>query len=181
MTTYISILRGINVSGKNLIKMNLLQDMYKDSGFRNVKTYIQSGNVVFESEETFKGEIERILTNGIWKKFAVNVPVILREKSELKVILEQNPFLHQSKYSIDNLYITLLSKIPEKKFLEVLNNRSYLPDEYAIINKTIYLFCPNGYGKTKLSNNFFENKLKVIATTRNLKTLTELVRISESD
>lgn len=179
MKTYISILRGINVSGKNLIRMNSLKEMYEGLGLQKVKTYIQSGNVVFQSPETNLEELERIILESILKRFAANVPVLVQEASELKKILALNPFLNEIKEDIGKLYITFLSKSPEKQFSESIENGSYLPDKYIIVDRTIYLFCPNGYGTTKLSNNFFENKLKIKATTRNLRTLMELVKLAD--
>lgn len=179
MNTYISILRGVNVSGKNLIKMNSLKEMYEEMGFQNVKTYIQSGNVVFQGLEVSLKELEKSISEAILKRFALNVPVLVREYSELKSILSLNPFLNDPKEDITKLYITFLSTPPEKHFIERIDNESYLPDKFIIIERTIYLSCPNGYGNTKLNNNFFENKLAVNATTRNLKTLTELVKIAD--
>ncbi len=179
MKTYISILRGINVSGKNLIKMNSLQEMFEGLGFQNVKTYIQSGNVIFQSSEAHLEVLERLISEEILVRFKVNVPVLVREASELKNILTRNPFINEIKDDFSKLHITFLSTSPEKQFIESIDNNSYLPDKYIIVEKSIYLFCPNGYGITKLSNNFFENKLKVKATTRNLRTLKELVKLSE--
>jgi len=181
MKTYISILRGINVSGKNLIRMNSLQEMYEGLGFQKVKTYIQSGNVVFQSPETNLEELERIISESILKRFAANVPVLVREASELKNILTRNPFVNEIKEDIGKLHITFLSKSPEKQFLQGIENGSYLPDKYIIVDRAIYLFCPKGYGTTRLSNNFFENKLKVKATTRNLRTVMELVKLSDQN
>lgn len=179
MRTYISILRGINVSGKNLIKMNSLQEMYEDLGFQNVKTYIQSGNVVFQSVEVNSDELEQTISDGIVKRFTANVPVLVLEVSELKNILEQNPFLKDDKDDISKLHITFLSESPNKLLVDKIGDSSFLPDEYFIKGEAIYLFCPNGYGKTKLSNSFFETKLKVKATTRNLRTAMELVKIGD--
>jgi uncharacterized protein (DUF1697 family) len=177
MKTYISILRGINVSGKNIIKMNSLLEMYEGKGFKHVTTYIQSGNVIFQSEETNIAELEESISEEIAKRFKFNVPVLIREASDLKHVLAQNPFLEKG--DIDHLYITLLSRSPESHFLQSIQNITYLPDGFVIKDRAVFLKCPNGYGRTKLNNNFFENKLKVSATTRNLKTLTELVKISE--
>ena len=179
MNTYISILRGINVSGKNLIKMNFLKEMYEDMDFQNVRTYIQSGNVVFKGLEINLQELEKSISEAILKRFALNVPVLVCESSALKSILSLNPFLNDSKEDIAKLYITFLSTSPEKPFIERIDSESYLPDKFYIIESTVYLFCPNGYGNTKLNNNFFENKLGVTATTRNLKTLMELVKIAD--
>ena len=179
MKTYISILRGINVGGKNLIKMNSLLELYEDLGFQDVKTYIQSGNVVFRSKNYQLEELEQIITAGVLKRFGLSVPVLIREHAELKNILSMNPFLKELKADISYFHITFLSKSPGNLFLQILKNNSYLPDEYIIKDKTIYLMCPNGYGKTKLTNNFFENKSGEKATTRNLKTLFELVKIGD--
>jgi len=179
MKTYISILRGINVSGKNLIKIDSLKEMYECLGFLNVKTYIQSGNVVFQSVETKLEELELLISDGIFNRFTFNVPVFVREVSELKDILARNPFLKEPEEDISKLHFTFLSKVPEKQYVESIGNSSYLPDRYFITERTVYLFFPNGYGKTKLNNNFFENKLKVKATTRNLRTLMELVKLGD--
>jgi len=109
MKTNISILRGINVSGKNLIKMNSLKEMYESRGFRNVTTYIQSGNVVFQSVETNLGELEQVISESILKRFAATVLVLVREVSELKNILVQNPLLQEIKDDFTKLHITFLS------------------------------------------------------------------------
>jgi len=179
MKTYISILRGINVGGKNLIKMSSLKEVYESMGFQNVMTYIQSGNVIFQSVEMNLDELEMLIYDGILKRYALKVPVLVRGVSELKNILAQNPFLAEIKDDITKLHITFLSKAPEKHFLESIDNLVHLPDKFYTMERTIYLFCPNGYGNTKLNNNFFENKLKVIATTRNLRTLMELVKLCD--
>jgi uncharacterized protein (DUF1697 family) len=180
MNTYISILRGINVSGKNLIKIDSLKEIYEDLGFQKVQTYIQSGNVVFQSDESRIEELERKIYEAILKQFILNVPVLVREASELKEILDRNPFLPLFKEDISKLHITFLSAYPEKHLVSGIENGSYLPDKYFLLQRCIYLFCPNGYGRTKLSNNFFENKLKVKATTRNLKTLMQLVKLAQA-
>ena len=180
MKTYISILRGINVSGKNLIKIDSLKEMYEGLDFQHVKTYIQSGNIVFQSEETRIEELERKISEAILNRFILNVPVLVREASELKNILDSNPFLPLLKEETSMLHITFLSTHPEKQLVTGIENGSYLPDKYFISERCVYLYCPNGYGRTKLSNNFFENKLKVKATTRNLNTLIQLVTLAQT-
>jgi len=178
MKTYISILRGINVSGKNLIKMDALKAMYSGLGFLNITTYIQSGNVVFQSEHTDAAVIGQLISDGILNRFELNVPVLIRENAELKAILSDNPFLNGGGEDISKLHITFLSELPEESRVQSIINGSYNPDEFLINGKTVYLSCPNGYGNTKLSNGFFESKLKVTATTRNLRTIFELERIA---
>jgi uncharacterized protein (DUF1697 family) len=107
------------------------------------------------------------------------VPVFVREYFDLKKIVSLNPFLKEMGGDISHLHITFLSNSPGILFFQILKNNSYLPDQYSINDRTIYLLCPNGYGKTKLTNNFFENKSGERATTRNLKTIMELVKIGE--
>jgi uncharacterized protein (DUF1697 family) len=178
LKTYISILRGINVASHNIIKMDALRKMYEELGFSNVQSYIQSGNVVFNGNETQIELLEEKIQAEILKRFTFEVPVIVIEKSELKSILNQNPFVDGK--DISKLYVTILAQKVDFGIVEKLNKEIYLPDEFDCRERAIYLYCPNGYGQTKLNNNFFENKLKVVATTRNLNTMTELVRMSEN-
>jgi uncharacterized protein (DUF1697 family) len=153
--------------------------MYESMGFKNVRTYIQSGNVVFQSTEIQANKLEKRISGEISKHFALNVAVLLREKTELERIVQQNPFTKDQEPPMDKLYFTFLMQEPSKEGLDKLAMAGSSPDKYSIIGKTIYLLCAGSYGNTKLSNTFFENKLKVTATTRNLKTLSELLRICD--
>ncbi len=177
MHTYISILRGINVSGQKIIKMTALQLLYQNLGFKNVCTYIQSGNVIFQEKETTKQDLGKKICNEILNSFGFEVPVLVMELKEVKEIIQKNPFLINRKEEINHLHLTFLSSTPLKENIAKIQEIKSISDEFII--KVIYLFCPNGYGKTKLTNNFFENKLKVTATTRNYKTTNELVNIAE--
>ena len=179
MNTYISILRGINVSGHRMIKMKALQELYERMGFRNVRTYIQSGNVVFDHEPTETVKLEKEISGKILSTFGFEVPVIVLTKTELSAISTQNAFIGNRNEDISKLHVTVLSGQPEKQLAEHIGEGAYLPDEFYIHGRAVYLFCPNGYGNTKLSNTFFEKKLKVLATTRNWKTVLELLKMSE--
>jgi uncharacterized protein (DUF1697 family) len=179
MNTYISILRGINVSGHRMIKMKALQEMYERLGFQKVRTYIQSGNVVFENKSSETGALEKMISGEILGSFGFEVPVIVLEKEELVNISMHNAFIRDRNEDISRLHVTVLSRAPENHLVDNIGKEAFLPDEFHIIGKVVYLFCPNGYGNTKLSNTFFENKLKVQATTRNWKTVLELVKMSE--
>jgi uncharacterized protein (DUF1697 family) len=179
MQTYIAILRGINVSGSKLIKMEELRNVLTSSGFRNVQTYIQSGNVIFREEKTNASELEKRIAEIISDRFNFYVPVIVVEITELKSILDHNPFLNDKSREAEYLHITFLSEVPGYEKAEGINKIMVQNDEFKIFGKAVYLYCPGGYGKTKLNNSFFENKLKVTATTRNWKTSNELLKISE--
>lgn len=180
MKTYIVILRGINVSGHKMIKMEALRTMFESLNFKNVKTYIQSGNVVFRFKETNVDKIEKKIANKIQEEFGFEIPVMVKELDEIKTVLKNNPFINKRKEDITKLHVTFLNDVPAKDAIDKIKEGQYVPDEFISDGKNIYLFCPNGYGNTKLSNNFFENKLKLVATTRNWKTISELVSIGEN-
>lgn len=180
MKTYVTILRGINVSGHNMIKMADLKKMFETLPFENVRTYIQSGNIVFNAKPENDQDLEKLIHETIQKTFSFSVPVIVLEEKELKKIQQHNPFLTVRNEDVTKLHVTFMNAIPENNLVEKLKEiAQFLPDEWTLDGKAIYLFCPNGYGKTKLNNNFFENKLKVTATTRNWKTVNELVSMSD--
>ncbi len=178
LTTYVSLLRGINVSGHKIIKMDDLRQSFAELEFQNIRTYIQSGNVIFQDEDSDVQNLEKIIQNKIFDKFRLEVPVLVKEITELKEIINNNPFTSR-KDAIAHSHVTFLSSKPLKEDIDNISDVEFFPDEFVIIDKIIYLFCPNGYGKTRLTNNFFETKLKVSATTRNLKTLNKLVNIAE--
>jgi uncharacterized protein (DUF1697 family) len=175
MHTYISILRGINVSGQKKIIMADLVKLYEDLGFTDVKTYIQSGNVVFNSTKKVSNSmLVKQIETKINEIYGFLVPVIIRTVDDLSKIIASNPFKNETS---ENLYITFLSNLPNSNHLENLTELNYLLDEFIVIEKEIYLNV-SSYGTTKLSNSFFENKLKVTATTRNWNTVNKLLAIS---
>ncbi len=181
MKTYISILRGINVGGNKSIKMEALRDMCESLGFKNVKTYIQSGNIIFHYKNSNIENLETLIQQAIAKQFQFDVPVIVREANDLQFLLSNNPFLNKRKEDIKNLHVTFLSQEPSSSDIKSITHQQFMPDEFIVNKNIVYVFCPNGYGNTKLNNNFFENKLKVKATTRNWKTVMELAKLSESN
>jgi uncharacterized protein (DUF1697 family) len=178
MQVYIGILRGINVSGQKMIKMPELKAHLEKAGLVNVLIYIQSGNVVFEYKKESSGKLQELIKTVIAKKFGFDVPVIVKTSEELIEVSQNNPFINKRKADIEKLHVTFLSEEPKKELLEKFIPPANIPGEYAFSGKAIYLLCPNGYGQTKLTNNFFENKLKVTATTRNWKTVLKLAEMA---
>lgn len=178
MTTYISILRGINVGGQRIIKMNALQQMFTDLNFQNTQTYIQSGNVIFQSETMKCQDLEKEISKKILERFGFEVPVIVKTLEELQTIVANNPFSKDSSKDQSCLHVTFLSESPKESDFEKIKQGDYQSDEFKLEAKTVFLCCRNGYGKTKLTNGFFESKLKVVATTRNWKTTQELLNIA---
>jgi len=171
---YIAFFRGINVSGQRKIKMSELKTMFQKYGFKNIQTYIQSGNVLFESTLK-KSEIKSKLENAVKKEYGFYVPIEIKTDSEIKNIYNSSPFKEiENEENGTKILVTFLSKKPLENNL--LNLMDYVkePEKLTVLENTIYLYCPNGYGKSKLSNNFIESKLKLEATTRNWKTITKL-------
>jgi uncharacterized protein (DUF1697 family) len=180
MSKFIALLRGINVSGQKLIKMSDLKSLFEDLNFTKVQTYIQSGNVIFSAKEKSNKKVEDKISSAIKSKFGFDVHVVLVTPEEIEHIIQSNPFLKKKK-DAEKLYVIFLSENPSAENIKKLNTIDYSPEEYIIDVRYIYLFVPNGYGKAKLNNNFFENKLKVFGTTRNWKTVNKLFGLSISD
>lgn len=179
MTTYIALLRGINVSGHNKIKMVELKQLFIDLGFNEVTSYIQSGNVIFASNEKNISKIEKNIKEAIKKKFEYDLKVLVITKNELETVYTTNPYLERDDIDITKICVTFLSEIPTADNIQQIEKftSSYM-DEFKIIEKHIFLHCPTGFARTKLTNNLFERKLKSDATTRNWKTITKLVELS---
>ena len=180
MNKVISILRGINVSGHNKIPMSELKSLYEELKFKNVTTYIQSGNVIFSTEQTDFTVLSKQIEKIIFKKYGFDAPVILRNINELQAIVNTNPFLKIKDIDIEKLHVSFLSNYPTKDYLEKIKTYHHESDVFIIKGKEAFVFCPNGYGKTKFTNIFFETKLKVTATTRNWRTINELLRIASA-
>lgn len=174
MKTYMSLLRGINVGGRNKIKMADLKNLYEKLGFQNIETYIQSGNVIFKSEEPDIRLLENKIKNQILADFGYSIHILIKKTDIIKTVVDSNPYLKDRNEDIKLLCVTFLSEIPAPELLDNLKDFQYKEDEFFIQDDLIFLFTPGGYGKTKLSNNFFEKKLKISATTRNWKTVLKL-------
>ena len=161
-------LRGINVSGQKKIRMADLKSLYELLGFGNVQTYVQSGNVIFDSPEQDAAKLRSSIEAQIETVFGFSVPVLIRTAVDFKRIIENHPFAQEEEIRV---LVTFLYEQPEASTWSELSNYKDHVDKFVLGKQEIFLFCPGGYGKTKLSNNFFEKKLGVIATTRNWKTI----------
>lgn len=179
MKTYIALLRGINVTGHNKIKMFELKSLFIDLGFKNITTYIQSGNIIFETNKLDTNNIEQQITLAVKKHFNYTINVLVITVNHLKTIFNSNPFLKIENIDITKLHVTILKNKPNLESVPQIENFiKNNDDEFEILDKNIYIYCPNGYGKTKLNNNLFEKKLQSVATTRNWKTISKLVELS---
>ena len=173
----IAILRGINVGGKRKILMADLKVLFAGLGFRNISTYIQSGNVLFESDEaldelSFAEKIEA----AILEQYGFEVPVMVFSGEYLKSAIAVNPYVDGSE-DITKLHCTFLKEEPDSDNLKKIDSVDSGDDRCTIIGKCAFICCEGKYHQSKLSNTFFEKKLKVAATTRNWKTVLKLVEL----
>jgi uncharacterized protein (DUF1697 family) len=178
---YIAILRGINVGTGRKVPMADLKKLCGSLGLKNVQTYIQSGNLVFELAQPEPiSALETRLQKAFSETFGFEIPVLIRTSEEWAESVAQNPFLKEENVDIERLHLTCLKELPSPELLEKIKTFQYLPDRYEIIGRDVFIFCAAGYGTSKLTNSFFESKLKTSATTRNWKTvmqLNEMVKI----
>lgn len=172
MKTYIVLLRGVMPSGKNSIKMAFLREILEQADFKNVKTYIQSGNVILQSPLT-AGEVAQKVYSVILEKNSSDLPVIVKTADEIERVLNENPF--GEGYDISRVFFTLSNETADNELVQEIKNQDLGDEKIAFGKHAIYLYLPKDASRTKLNNNFVEKKLKITATTRNFNTLTKLV------
>jgi uncharacterized protein (DUF1697 family) len=178
MESYISLLRGINVSGKNLIPVSRLKALYESLGFKSATSYIQSGNLVFISKKRPSLQLSNRIEDAIKANFKADVPVIVKTVAEMGEIIRSNPFLKNKKYLPGSLHVSFLAEFPRQDLVDSVEKYSSPPDDFRIRGTVVYLYCPEGYGRTKLSNQFFEKRLAVKSTTRNWRTISVLFKLA---
>lgn len=139
-------------------------------------TYIQSGNIVFKSEEKDTKKIAKSIEEFIENHYTFKVPVLVFSQTELQNVAIKNPFVEREN-DTTKLHVTFLDSQPKKELLRKIDDEKYQSDEFHVDGENIYLYCPDGYGMTKFSTVFFEKKLSVTATTRNWKTITSLIEL----
>ncbi|MGF7117292.1 DUF1697 domain-containing protein [Methanobacterium oryzae] len=176
---YIALLRGINIGRENRIKMADLRTIFESMGFKNVKTYLQSGNVIFDNKFIDNVKIAEDIERKVSRTFGFAVNAVIRTDNEFENIINNNPFINDSNIGLDKLHVTFLKEAFDKETILDLNLNKEENEKFEIKGSEIYLYLPNGYARTKLTNNTFERKLKIIATTRNWKTVNKLLELSK--
>ncbi|WP_139956407.1 DUF1697 domain-containing protein [Flavicella sediminum] len=175
MTTFIVLLRGINVSGKNRLKMQDLLAMLAKHQLKNCQSYIQSGNLIVKTKLS-KGDLKNLIEEQLLQEFSIETEALVFSKVELLQICTSINYQNEP---TKERYYTFLTRTPNKECLLAAASIDTANDSFVCNETTIYIHCPGGYGKTKLSNNFFEKKLKCKATTRNYNTLNKLLLLSQ--
>lgn len=179
MKTYIALLRGINVSGQKIIKMELLRKALAELDFANVSTYIQSGNILFRSPISDPKKLEKQIHDLIEKRFRFDVSVIVVTPEDLESVIAKNPFAGEN-IAEPQPYVAFLSDIPADENIAVLSAMDFQKDRFRPIGRTLYLHYADGAGTTKLSNAVIEKKLQLTSTTRNWKTVKKLIELAEN-
>lgn len=174
---YIILLRAVNVSGKNILKMAELKTVLSKAGFENCQTYIQSGNILLESALS-KNEIKVKIEHLILEHFNLSIESFVLTAKELTEAIKNNPF---DKTTPGNkLFITFLSQIPLTENINLLRTIDLGKEEYHIHGDILYFYVPDGMSNSKLSNSFIENKLKLKSTGRNLNTIQKLIQLTQN-
>lgn len=171
MANYISMLRGINVSGQKKILMKDLRAMYEALGYDNISSYVQSGNVVFSTKKKSIASLEKTIKAEISNTFSFDVPTLVRDASYFEMIIKNNPYPKATEQDAKSPYVLFLESVPEEIDIEMPTKET---GEYIIKDDAIYINYPEGAGRSKLTTNFFERKLKVSGTMRNWKTVLAL-------
>ncbi len=180
MTAFVSLFRGINVGGHHKIRMDELKGMHEALGFKDVISYIQSGNVVFTSDDADVARLRRQIEDGFEKTFGFHVEVIVRTSAELREIIEKNPFQSQPGRETKWVVVLFLAARPEATAQEDLLKTYTGPEELFITGKEMYIYYPNGIGRSKLSLSLIEKKLKTVGTARNWNTILQLQKLLQS-
>lgn len=180
MPIYISLLRGINVGAKNRIKMPELKQLYEELGLSSVVPYIQSGTVVFESLSVDPVALITQLQEGIATRFGFQVPVLIFDLDAWEKLISQHPFLKCPDCDPAFFHLTFLDQLPKEGIPAKIESKIQVGERLNLDNRVVYLYCPLGYGNTKLTTNLIEKQLGVLATTRNWKTVLAVLDLAKS-
>ncbi|MGB8329831.1 MAG: DUF1697 domain-containing protein [Polyangiales bacterium] len=175
---YVALLRGVNVGGKNKLPMSSLVALFADAGCDDLQTYIQSGNVVFRAKDDLARQIPGAISKAISDRLGLRVPVITRSIDQLRSLAGSNPFLSAA-LDPTKLHVALLADKPDRSKIAALDPNRSPPDEFFVRGMEIFLHCPNGMARTKLTNAYFDSKLKTTSTIRNWNTIVKLLEITE--
>jgi uncharacterized protein (DUF1697 family) len=167
---YVALLRGINVGGKNMLPMKDLAAMFVGAGCGDVATYIQSGNVVFSAVDKVVAGLGGRIAKQVEERFGMRVPIVLRSAAEIGAVIRSNPFLKAE----EMLHVCFLADQPGKDLVAGLDAGRSAPDVFAVVGREIYMQLANGVSGTKLTNAYFDSKLKTVSTIRNWRTVLKL-------
>jgi len=175
--SHVALLRGINVGGKNKLPMKDLAAMFTEAGCDDVRTYIQSGNVLFRARPALARRVPELVTRAIADRAGLRVPVVTRTAAELAKVVSANPLLRAGADHA-KLHVAFLAKQPAAGRVAGLDPDRSPPDEFVVRGREIYLHCPGGVARTKLTNDYFDSRLATTSTVRNWNTVLKLLELS---
>ncbi|MEO8597008.1 MAG: DUF1697 domain-containing protein [Candidatus Solibacter sp.] len=178
MSTYVALLRAVNVGGNNLLPMKELPGLCEQAGCKRVRTYIQSGNLIFESAASKAPKLGMAIAKAIEARFGFCPAVIVRTADELAAIIRGNPFVADGAPEKD-LYVAFLRDLPDAASVAALDPDRSPGDTFHVIGREIYVRCPNGVGSTKLTNAWFDRGLATVSTGRNWRTICKLWEMAQ--
>lgn len=175
---HIALLRGINVGGKHRLPMKDLTEIFREAGCTEVRTYIQSGNVVFQAENGLAGRIPELVAEAISDRFGFTAPVVMRTVAELEDVAGSNPFLEHGA-DPKALHVVFLVDRPTEAQVAELDPERSPPDEFVVRGREIYLHCPKGVARSKLTAPYFDATLGTTGTQRNWRTVRKLLELAK--
>lgn len=176
VATHLALLRGVNVGGKNCLPMKDLAEIFAKAGCADVRTYIQSGNVLFRASRGVAEPLAAQITEQIASRFGYRIPVVLRTVGELAAAIRDNPFI-KSGAPPETLHVYFLAGRPSASAVDSLDPDRSKPDAFVVYGREIYLRLPKGMARTKLSNAYFDSKLATTSTARNWRTVLKLFEL----
>jgi uncharacterized protein (DUF1697 family) len=179
MAVIVSMLRGVNVGPHNRMKMEELRALYESLKLRDAQTYVQSGNVVFTTEEKDLGRLSKRIESGIEERFGFRSEVMVRTTAEMRDVVARNPFAKRRGIEPNKLLVTFLASVPEADAVEKVLQIKTDPEELRIEGRELYMYFPNGMARPKVSWVTIANKLKVAGTGRNWNSVTKLLEMAE--
>ena len=179
MPVLISMLRAVNVGGHSQIKMEALRALYSSLKFENPQTYVQSGNVIFKTNERDLALIAKHIQQSIEKKFDCRPEVILRTAAELRSVIAKNPFAKRTNIEPNKLLVTFLASDPGNEARENLRKQKFAPEELHVADRELYIYFPNGIGKSRLPWPRLDKILQTPGTGRNWNSVTKMLEIAE--
>ncbi len=177
MPSYVALLRGVNVGGKNKLPMRDLAEMFEGAGCRSVRTYIQSGNVIFEASPAAAARAPERISATIRERFGYDIPVVVRSAAEIAAVVADNPFVERG-CETKALHVGFLTESVSAERVATLDPDRSPPDEFQVRGREIFLYCPNGVARTKLTNAWFDSRLGAVSTMRNWNTVRKLAELS---
>jgi uncharacterized protein (DUF1697 family) len=180
MAVFISFLRGINVGGNRKIKMTELKTLYESLGFTHVQTLLQSGNVVFKTDQTDPIELARQIEDGIQKTFGFHSQIVLRTADQLRAVIKAHTFSEEQLAEPSRILVMFLLETPASDAVDLFKTEYKGPEPYSFNGQEMYIHYGSGMADSKLSNALIDKRLKTISTGRNWNTVTKLLAMAEA-